>query len=321
ALFIVKMHSRRRVGGCTRCPPRCCRCCCCSRTLQIPGTRGGGEWGGTAYDASSNILYIRSSEAPDVETIVKQDARTVTNLPMIDQGKRYYSMYCASCHGADKKGTAPVFPSLVNLEKRMSRNAALDKIKRGAGAMPPFQGVLKDDELEAILSFVHSPDANAPKPVQVEVAAKQAVKDMYINTTGYTTWKDPSGNPAVRPPWGKLHALDLNTGKYVWQIPLGNDAARQQPGEPDTGLEGKSGPTVTAGGLLFIAGSSDKKLRAFDKSSGKQLWETTLPAMANANVSTYQVKGKQYIALSVAGTKENPSGYVMAFALPDAARK
>lgn len=285
-------------------------------TLQIPGTRGGGEWGGTAYDAATNMLYIRSSEAPDVQTIIKQDPNTVSNLPLIDQGRRQYTIYCASCHGNDKKGTSPAFPSLVNLDKRMSREAALEKIKKGSGPMPPFAGVLKENELNAILAFVHSADQNPKKSAQVEIVSSKKVPDMYLNTTGYTTWKDPSGNPAVRPPWGTLHALNLSTGQYEWQIPLGNDPDRQEKGKPQTGLEGKSGPTITAGGLIFIAGSQDKKFRAIELATGKLLWETTLPAVANANACTYSVNGKQYVAISVGGIKENPSGFVMAFTLP-----
>jgi quinoprotein glucose dehydrogenase len=86
--------------------------------------------------------------------------------------------------------------------------------------------------------------------------------------------------------------------------------------QTQTGLEEKAGPIVTAGGLIFIAGAEDKQFRAFEKATGKLLWETTLPAMANATACTYMVKGKQYVALSVGGTKENPSGSTMAFALP-----
>ena len=82
------------------------------------------------------------------------------------------------------------------------------------------------------------------------------------------------------------------------------------------GQEGKSGPVVTAGGLIFISGSEDKQLRAIDKTTGKTLWQTTLPAMANATACTYEVDGKQFVAISVGGTEENPSGSVMAFALP-----
>ncbi len=113
-----------------------------------------------------------------------------------------------------------------------------------------------------------------------------------------------------------LHALNLSTGEYEWQIPLGNDEQLQQEGAPETGLEGKAGPIVTAGDLIFISGSEDKKFRAFEKSTGKHLWETTLPALANATACTYQVNGKQYVAISVGGTNENPSGSIMAFSLP-----
>jgi len=135
------------------------------------------------------------------------------------------------------------------------------------------------------------------------------------NLSNHLAGKIQVETPAIRPPWGTLHALNLSSGEYEWQIPLGNDEKRQKAGDGETGMEGKSGPVVTAGGLIFIAGNEDKKFRALEKSTGKLLWETTLPAMANATACTYMVNGKQYVAVSVAGTKENPSGSVMAFSL------
>ena len=183
--------------------------------------------------------------------------------------------------------------------------------------MPPFAGVLKEGEQEAILAFVHSVAPSTNEVAKVESDSVQPSRDLYfLNVTGYVTWKDPSGNPAIRPPWGMLHALNLSTGEYAWQIPLGNDELRQEEGAAETGQEGKAGPIVTAGGLIFISGSDDKKFRAFEKSTGKLIWETTLPALANATACTYDVSGKQYVAISVGGTKENPSGSIMAFALP-----
>ncbi|MFC0264394.1 hypothetical protein ACFFIP_17035 [Fontibacter flavus] len=74
---------------------------------------------------------------------------------------------------------------------------------------------------------------------------------------------------------------------------------------------------MTAGGLVFISGAEDKKVWAFDAKTGKMVWEYILPAANNANVCSYQINGKQYVALSVGGTKVNPSGSVMAFALPN----
>ncbi|MDB5119415.1 MAG: pyrroloquinoline quinone-dependent dehydrogenase [Sphingobacteriales bacterium] len=209
-------------------------------TLQLPGTRGGGEWGGAAFDKSNNFLYIKSNNAPDIITITKGDLQVAaTENPTL------------------KKGSVS----------------------------------------------------------QLETVDRYASVEQYLNITGYKTWKDPSGNPAITPPWGTLSALDLSTGEYAWQIPLGNDTARQEKGAPETGQEGKAGPIVTAGGLIFISGTEDKKLRALDKSTGKLLWQTTLPALANATACTYQSNGKQYVAISVGGTTQNPSGYIMAFSL------
>lgn len=207
-------------------------------TLQLPGTRGGGEWGGAAFDPATNFLYIKSNDAPDIQTIIRGD-----------------------------------------------------KVAGKSG------------------------EENAPAS-QLETMQGKDRADRFVNTTGYKTWKDPSGNPAIRPPWGTLHALDLSTGDYVWQIPLGNDSARQEKDAPETGQEGKAGPIVTAGGIIFISGTEDRKLRALDKSTGKLLWQTTLPALANATACTYTVKGKQYVALSIGGTNENPAGSIMAFSLP-----
>jgi len=209
-------------------------------TLQLPGTRGGGEWGGAAFDPATNFLYIKSNDAPDIITIIKGDQ-----------------------------------------EKASSESPARSSVSS-----------------------------------QLGTTGRNAHADQYLNSTGYKTWKDPSGNPAITPPWGTLHALNLSTGEYEWQIPLGNDETRQAKGAPETGQEGKAGPIVTAGGLVFISGTDDKKLRAFDKSTGKLLWQTTLPALANATACSYQVNGKQFVALSVGGTIQNPSGYLMAFALP-----
>jgi quinoprotein glucose dehydrogenase len=204
-------------------------------TLMLPGTRGGGEWGGAAFDPATNLFYIKSNDAPDLITIVRE--------------------------------TSQASNEHTNVESQLTTTG------RNAGA------------------------------------------DQFVNSTGYITWKDPSGNPAITPPWGTLSAINLATGEYAWQIPLGNDASRQQKGAPETGQEGKAGPIVTAGGVIFISGTEDNKLRALDKATGKLLWQTTLPAHANATACTYQVKGKQYVALSVGGTTENPSGFIMAFAL------
>jgi quinoprotein glucose dehydrogenase len=181
--------------------------------------------------------------------------------------------------------------------------------------MPGYAGVISDSEQNAIIAYLYDKAGLAPGSPSESTGEDKPVR--YGNITAYRTWAGPSGNPAMKGPWGTLSALNLSTGEYEWQIPLGNDEKLQEPGRPNTGLLGRSGPMVTGGGLVFISGSEDKKLWAFDAKTGKMVWETALPAANNANVCTYFVDGKQFVALLVGGTKENPSGSIMAFALPD----
>ena len=101
--------------------------------------------------------------------------------------------------------------------------------------------------------------------------------------TGYRKFLDPDGYPAVTPPWGTLNAIDLNTGKYLWKIPLGNYPELAAHGLADTGSENYGGPVVTAGGLVFIAATIyDHTIRAFDSHTGALLWSADLPFAGNA---------------------------------------
>jgi quinoprotein glucose dehydrogenase len=135
---------------------------------------------------------------------------------------------------------------------------------------------------------------------------------------GYERWRDSAGYPVIKPPWGTLSAIDLNTGNYLWRIPLG-DTPGLSVNNGITGAEQYGGPIVTAGGLVFIAATQDAKFRAFDKRTGKLLWETSLPAAGYATPSTYSVRGKQYVVIAAGGGKlatKSGDAYV-AFALPN----
>jgi len=151
--------------------------------------------------------------------------------------------------------------------------------------------------------------------------------DLKYNFTGYHRWYDPDGYPAVAPPWGTLNAINLNSGEYVWKIPLGEYPELAEQGLKDTGTENYGGPIVTAGGLVFIGATNfDKKFRAFDKDTGKLLWETVMLNSGNATPITYQVNGKQYVVIAAfggyagtrpgAGAGEPSRGAFVAFALP-----
>jgi quinoprotein glucose dehydrogenase len=110
--------------------------------------------------------------------------------------------------------------------------------------------------------------------------------------------------PCYRPPWSRLIAIDANSGEVAWETTLGITEGLP-PGKRLTGSTGSAGPSVTAGGLVFVGGTSDHRFRAFDSSTGKQLWETVLDDNANANPMTYRGKdGKQYVAI-VAGDTLN----------------
>ena len=284
-------------------------------TLSLPATRGGANWGGSAYDPDTDYLYIRGNNLPEIQTIVDADQHfKVQNNTRFELGRVTYEKHCVTCHGADKKGAMEDVPSLVDLKNRLSENETLLKIQQGGGKMPGYKGVITVQEERGIIAFLYDMEEATIDDPEITDGKKKPTR--YMNITPYRTWSDPSGNPAMKAPWNTLNALNLNTGEYDWQIPLGNDEKLQEEGEPHTGLLARSGPMVTAGGLVFISGAADKKLWAIDKKTGETVWETTLPAANNANVCSYSIDGKQYIALSVGGTKINPSGSIMAFALP-----
>jgi glucose dehydrogenase len=116
--------------------------------------------------------------------------------------------------------------------------------------------------------------------------------------------------PCFKPPWARLTAIDANTGEVKWAVPLGIYENMPE-GKQLLGNAGSAGPTVTGGGLVFIGATNDKRLRAFDSASGKQLWEAVLGNNANANPMSYRGKsGKQYVAI-------NAGGSIVAFALPN----
>lgn len=126
--------------------------------------------------------------------------------------------------------------------------------------------------------------------------------------------KDETGKvlgnwPCNKPPWGRLFAVNANTGDIAWQVPLGLTESLPA-GKQLTGTGGSAGPIVTAGGVVFIGSTNDSRFRAFDAKTGKQLWEFKSERNFNANPLTYQGKdGKQYVA-SIA------TDAVVAFALP-----
>jgi quinoprotein glucose dehydrogenase len=278
-----------------------------SMTVFYPGTDGGAQWGGAATDPSG-IMYVPAKEIPVYTSLIKkeipQNAASVT-------GAQLYQMNCAACHGADKMGNHDgSYPSLASLEKRLKPAQIEAILQNGRGMMPSFTHI-SDAERKSIIAYL----SNQESKENITIDSKTQVPYQH---TGYNRWYDRNGYPVSQPPWGTLTAIDLNTGQRKWQVALGEYKALTAKGIPPTGTDNYGGPLVTASGLLFIAASRDEQFRAFDKETGKILWQVALPAAGYASASTYSVNGKQYVVIACGGGKLNTKSgdrYV-AFALP-----
>ena len=120
-------------------------------------------------------------------------------------------------------------------------------------------------------------------------------------------------------PWGEMVAVDVNTGKIAWHTTLGVTDDFPE-GMKDTGRPGLGGAITTASGLTFVAATDDARFRAFETKTGKQVWEAMLPASGYATPVTYEVKGRQYLAIMATGGSQIGapllSDSLVVFALP-----
>ena len=274
-------------------------------TVIFPGYDGGAEWGGPAVDPETGIIYINSNEMAWTGALAPN---TGENSP-----RGIYLNQCGVCHGEDLKGSPPAMPSLVAIGERLKPRQIATTIRSGKGRMPGFPN-LTDDQVSAVVQFLLSGESK-------ELAGNgPPLLAMKFRFTGYKKFLDPDGYPAISTPWGTLNAINLNTGEYVWKIPFGEYPELAAKGMKNTGSENYGGAVVTAGGLLFIGATDfDRKFRAFDKSTGELLWETSLPFSGNATPATYEINGRQFVVIAAGGGKDPRSGsggVYVAFALP-----
>jgi quinoprotein glucose dehydrogenase len=282
-------------------------------TVIFPGFDGGAEWGGAAADPETGILYVNANDLAWTGALAENtSSENAENTP-----KALYVSQCAVCHGENMAGSPSSIPSLAGVMDGRSSAQIAATIRNGKGRMPGFSN-LADDQIAALLSYLTNPSARQNESNEVVTPAPEPSAIKY-HFTGYHKFLDPDGYPAVAPPWGTLNAINLNTGEYVWKIPLGEYPKLTAKGLKNTGTENYGGSVVTAGGLLFIAATNfDKKFRAFDKTTGALLWETTLPFSGNATPATYEVHGRQFVVIAAGGGKDLKSksgGVYVAFAL------
>lgn len=286
-----------------------------SDVLLLPGYDGGAEYGGAAADPFKGILYVNANEMAWYLKVEKQIANIATNKQngSLSAGEQIYTSYCSGCHGKDKLGNAASgYPNLTTIAQKATPQYVHQIISNGKGMMPAFANISKEDKqrVEDYLFGVEKKEAGS-------ATLSLAQQDLYKHA-GYKKFLDDKGLPGITPPWGTLTAIDLNTGEQLWHIPLGITPGLPNQDSNPTGCENYGGPIVTANGLLLIAATKDGMFRAFNRYSGKLLWQVQLPAASFATPAMYSIGGKQYIVMACGGEKlGTPKGNkIIAFALP-----
>lgn len=280
-----------------------------NQTIIFPGPDGGAEWGGAAID-KEGVMYVNANEMAWLFSLSKKSSPKASDTG--NPGKELYLNHCQSCHKSDFSGIPQSgYPALFGIKEKLGRTVTLGLITNGKGMMPGFSQISATQK-EAIVSYIFG-EKKDQQPVEV----KDEFPDVPYRFNGYNKFLDEKGYPAISPPWGTLTAIDLNNGEQLWRIPLGEFKELSKKGIPQTGTENYGGPLVTAGGLVFIAATRDNMFRAFDKKTGKKVWEYPLPASGFATPSTYMLNGKQYIVIACGGTKlgTNKGDSYVAFAL------
>lgn len=286
------------------------------------GLHGGAEWPGAAADQNTGILYIPSNRYPWVLRLFYSEELSNPVRSTDKAGDALYQDKCAGCHGVrregyyepefniiEAKGDASVpddkpYPSLVGItaSRNISGTAWFEKTHAGMESIK----ALSQKEVEAINRYLSAADHFSDDRRSLAVS--------FV----WQLLRDGKGHPGSKPPWGMITAIDLNSGRQVWQIPFGEYKELTARGIPVTGQPNFGGLIVTKGGLIFATGTVDEKIRAFDLSSGVQLWDYDLPAVGSAPPATYEIDGIQYLVVVATGgrfTGKHQSDTILAFRL------
>ena len=294
--------------------------------ISIPGAFGSGNWGAAAGDPATGMVYVRAWNTPDTRVLTERQPESQGGT----SGAALYSRICGECHGPDRAN----LPAPANIKADFIR----ETVRNGKGEMPPIAAsALSGPDLDTIIAYLANPVAGGRGASGQ--AARPPRPPMSPPLPGLTRYWGPYGNPlkasngmpAIAPPWAELVAFDLNEGTIKWRTTLGTIPALSAKGIKNTGsVQPRNGPVATAGGLIFVGSGGDGYVHAFDKDTGKIIWETELDGTPDGIPAVYEAGGRQYVAFYANGgggdgvvtktSKPEAQGYYV-FALPVADSK
>jgi quinoprotein glucose dehydrogenase len=281
--------------------------------MEIPGNNGGANWGTTAADPTSGTYYVLSKEAPSLLQLApKPPRRQITGTPET-QGRVVYIQNCQSCHLESMAGQPPAIPSLVGVMDRRAPDMVRTLVQNGMAPMPAFPDLAPAD-IDNLIAYLKQPEnAHIPPDILARIMNPPPPSPRLAPAgtrywTGYGYMNSSEGLPAISPPWSTLTAYDLNTGSIKFHIPFGGVSSLEEKGITDTGsFWPRGGVAVTAGGVIFGGSISDNTMRAYDKDTGKVLWEMRLPAGPEGIPAVYEVAGKEYMVISARPSTRTPT--------------
>ena len=301
-------------------------------TILMPSVNGGALFFGTGADPATGTVYVLGKDMPSIIKLVPAGESLASNAGGLipdrprsgrggafagmqataeRRGRAVYEQSCQICHGPDLEGDRG--PEIGDAVSRLGASAARTVISKGKGAMPAMSS-LAPPLLDDLIAFLTKPEAAPPGSAATPAAMALAMMRMEPPYPAGVTpppsrYKTGYGNEpyVITPPWSRLTAYDLNTGTIKWQTPYG-DLPEAGPSDKLRGnVYPKSGPVITAGGLVLFAGN-DSKLYALNKDTGKLICTKNLPNGSLGVPAVYEVNGREYVLLAVSGGNPFPAG-------------
>jgi quinoprotein glucose dehydrogenase len=287
-------------------------------TIEMPGDDGGSNWSNAAVDPRAGLLFVRSSDSANLKKMRSQPGfPELANGTPEQMGGIVYIQRCFGCHGPDRNG--------VGNPRDIGTDRFKSVVTNGQGQMPGFRD-LSPQNLDELAAYVSNPALGAlPAAIGAQGASGRGAT---ANNGDRLPWPEglpryfgsyqgyllgATNLPSGPPPWTTLTAYDLNEGIIKWQVPLGSVPSLVAKGITNTGglkfnlSSNHVGPVATGGGLVFIGSWSDRVLHAFDRDTGKALWELEIEANPEGIPAVYEVRGRQYVAFLGTGRVVNPA--------------